>query len=88
MLKLRKQKFKPLHKTKEAIAASLIRKITKKNLMAKICIKKFDTLVKCLSMIIELLMIVVIGIIIGVLMVALYMLIFSMDQRLNNNKIF
>ena len=56
--------------------------------MTKICIKEFDALVKCLSMIIELLMIVVIGIIIGVLMVALYMLIFSMDQRLNNNKIF
>jgi type IV pilus assembly protein PilC len=48
----------------------------------KIDIKEFDTLIKCLSTIIEPLMIVVIGIIIGVLMVALYMLVFSMGQTI------
>ena len=44
--------------------------------------EEFDTVVKGLSTIIEPLMIVVIGIIIGVLMVALYMPIFSMGQTI------
>jgi type IV pilus assembly protein PilC len=50
--------------------------------IAKYYEEEFDTVVKGLSTIIEPLMIVVIGIIIGVLMVALYMPIFSMGQTI------